>query len=136
MCGIAGAWVLDESGRSVLERLPDAVKALARRGPDDEGLFFHGRCGLGHRRLSILDTSPAAHQPMTDPEERFTLVFNGEIFNFKSNDGNKSLPRLKIGKSPSVTGFCFCFTIKRIPGGIKASGKTTGTRLRASIKAR
>jgi len=84
MCGISGVWVLSGEGQRVLEQLPQATRALARRGPDDEGLFYHNRCGLGHRRLSILDTSAAGHQPMTDPEGRFTLVFNGEIFNFRT----------------------------------------------------
>lgn len=83
MCGITGIWVKEQSGRAVLERLLPATRALQRRGPDDEGTFTHGRCGLGHRRLSILDTSSAGHQPMSDTEGRFVLVFNGEIFNFR-----------------------------------------------------
>ncbi len=66
-----------------MARLPAATRALARRGPDDEGHFEHGKCALGQRRLSILDTSSAGHQPMTDPEGRFSISFNGEIFNFR-----------------------------------------------------
>ena len=83
MCGIAGLWVTTEHGRAALERLPLATRALERRGPDDEGLYRNGRCGLGHRRLSILDPSPAGHQPMLDNEERFAIAFNGEVYNFK-----------------------------------------------------
>jgi asparagine synthase (glutamine-hydrolysing) len=69
---------------SCLDRLPAATRALQRRGPDDEGLFTHGRCGLGHRRLSILDPSPAGHQPMQDESGRWTIAFNGEVYNFKA----------------------------------------------------
>ena len=55
---------------------------LRHRGPDDQGLE-HGRgWGLGFRRLSILDLSPLGHQPMRSPDERFWLVFNGEIYNY------------------------------------------------------
>ena len=56
---------------------------LAHRGPDGRGVYVSGdsRVGLGHRRLSIIDLSPAASQPMQDPTGRATLVFNGEIYN-------------------------------------------------------
>ncbi len=83
MCGITGVWLGRGGKQEFLDRLPQATRALSRRGPDDEGLFVHNRCALGHRRLSILDTSSAGHQPMTEPEGRFTLAFNGEIFNFR-----------------------------------------------------
>lgn len=60
-----------------------ALHALAHRGPDDEGLYQQGRAVLGHRRLSILDTSAAGHQPFTDNGGRYTIAFNGEVFNFQ-----------------------------------------------------
>jgi asparagine synthase (glutamine-hydrolysing) len=58
--------------------------ALQHRGPDDEGLWVDSATGvgLGHRRLSILDLSPEGHQPMVSPDQRYTIVFNGEIYNF------------------------------------------------------
>lgn len=56
---------------------------MAHRGPDDEGCYANGRAVLGHRRLSIIDTSSAGHQPFTDEEGRYTMVFNGEVFNFR-----------------------------------------------------
>lgn len=59
------------------------TRALSHRGPDAEGLVIDGAAGLGHRRLSVLDLSAAASQPMRDSEGRFVLVFNGEIYNFQ-----------------------------------------------------
>jgi asparagine synthase (glutamine-hydrolysing) len=85
MCGIAG-WV-DLKGRtdrygleSVAARMADA---LSHRGPDDHGVWADPENGiaLGHRRLSILDLSPAGHQPMLSPTGRFVISYNGEIYN-------------------------------------------------------
>ena len=56
---------------------------LAHRGPDDEGVFSDEYAVLGQRRLSIIDLSSAGHQPMQSPDNRFVLVFNGEIYNFR-----------------------------------------------------
>lgn len=56
---------------------------LARRGPDHEGTYSDGPLALGHRRLSIIDLSEHAHQPMVDPELRLALAFNGTIYNYR-----------------------------------------------------
>jgi asparagine synthase (glutamine-hydrolysing) len=58
-------------------------KAIAHRGPDAEGLWADENCVLGHRRLSIIDTSPAGNQPFHSPCGRYHLVFNGEIYNYR-----------------------------------------------------
>ncbi|MBB3265952.1 asparagine synthase (glutamine-hydrolyzing) [Azospirillum sp. OGB3] len=58
------------------------TEALALRGPDGQGVFAHGRMAFGHRRLSIIDLSEAAQQPMTDPELGLGIVFNGCIYNY------------------------------------------------------
>jgi asparagine synthase (glutamine-hydrolysing) len=83
VCGITGLWAFDaaEPGPVPLQRMTDA---LAHRGPDGSGTFHDSdaRLRLGHRRLAILDTSDAGAQPMTDPTGRWTIVFNGEIYNF------------------------------------------------------
>lgn len=83
MCGIAGVFNLDgevvDSG--LLKRMTDAI---AHRGPDGEGHFISGSIGLGHRRLSIIDLSEAASQPMANETGDLQLVYNGEIYNFKS----------------------------------------------------
>jgi asparagine synthase (glutamine-hydrolysing) len=84
MCGIAGAF----APRDMLAEVRRMTDAVAHRGPDDAGVAaLRARdgepCGaFGHRRLSILDLSSAGHQPMTTSSGRFTLVFNGEIYNF------------------------------------------------------
>ena len=82
MCGIAGKVNLD--GRPVdTGRLAAMARALAHRGPDDEGVYADGPVGLAHRRLSIVDLSPAGHQPMSDADGRLWVTFNGEIYNFQ-----------------------------------------------------
>jgi asparagine synthase (glutamine-hydrolysing) len=84
MCGIAG---LLKSRHSMEESAAIAVKmgkAIAHRGPDDQGVWNDSRGNyLVHRRLSILDLSPMGHQPMISQNGRYILVFNGEIYNYK-----------------------------------------------------
>src|SRR5215470_13149912 len=82
MCGIAGIYNFRSCrpvDRDVLGRM---TRSLAHRGPDDEGLFLDGALGVGHRRLSILDLSERGHQPMTTPDGRYTISYNGEIYNY------------------------------------------------------
>ena len=81
MCGIVAAF--QRSGEPVDPELVVAMRdSLTHRGPDDAGLMVDGSAGLGHRRLSILDLSPAGHQPMCNEDGTLWLVFNGEIYNF------------------------------------------------------
>jgi len=87
MCGINGILRLSPVAPPIdpaeLLRTRDA---MARRGPDGEGSYLSadGRVGLGHRRLAILDPSPAGAQPMASPDGRFRIVLNGEIYNFRA----------------------------------------------------
>ncbi len=82
MCGICG--IIDFSGEHVeLSRLEAMTNILAHRGPDDAGILCRGNVGLGHRRLAILDLSPAGHQPMCNGDETIWITFNGEIYNFQ-----------------------------------------------------
>lgn len=81
MCGITGfVGTASSAPRETLRRMTDT---LTHRGPDDGGSWIDetGTVALGHRRLSILDLSPAGHQPMVSASGRFVLVFNGEIYN-------------------------------------------------------
>lgn len=81
MCGIVGLIHLDREPVSpaVLQRMTDAV---SHRGPDGEGKWIEGHVGIGHRRLAIIDLSPAGQQPMVSPDRRYVLTYNGEIYNF------------------------------------------------------
>ena len=83
MCGIAGIWELEgrKVERSTIRRF---IAALAHRGPDGEGVLVadEGRLGLGHRRLAILDVSPAGEQPMRSASGRYDITYNGEVYNF------------------------------------------------------
>ena len=82
MCGIAGIVHLDASPVSpvTLRRMTDAI---AHRGPNGEGHWIEGNVGLGHRRLAIIDLSPAGHQPMISTDHRYVLSYNGEIYNYR-----------------------------------------------------
>ena len=84
MCGIAGFWTPERPDLPSESVLRGMTGAIEHRGPDDSGAWTDDAVGiaLGHRRLSILDLSPAGHQPMPSASGRFQLVFNGEIYNF------------------------------------------------------
>ena len=81
MCGITGIVNRDgaAASRVVLGRMTDQVR---HRGPDGEGYYVDGPVALGHRRLSVLDLTPAASQPMATKDARFVLTYNGEVYNF------------------------------------------------------
>lgn len=80
MCGIVG--VFDIGGHlPTADRFATCLDRLERRGPDDVGVWSNGLVRLGHRRLAILDLSPAGHQPMVSADGRHVIVFNGEIYN-------------------------------------------------------
>src|ERR1043166_10036067 len=85
MCGIAGMICNDPE-----TRIGGALKAIKPRGRGDGGVFFSRPFGpeqlktcLGPRGLSIIDTSPAGHQPMFTEDRRFSIILNGEIYNYK-----------------------------------------------------
>ncbi len=88
MCGICGFF--DISASTAPAELDGIVTrmaaAIAHRGPDDSGTWSDASRGLalGHRRLSIIDLSPAGHQPMSSSDGRFVIVFNGEVYNFRA----------------------------------------------------
>ena len=84
MCGIVGFRSIRHF-QKLQEFLPEAVAKLTHRGPDDSGLFFDERygIGLGHRRLSIIDLSKAGRQPMSSDDGTVHIVYNGEVYNFK-----------------------------------------------------
>src|SRR5438552_2019172 len=82
MCGIAG--ILHLNGEPVaLEQIAEMSASLAHRGPDDMGTFQDGGVGLAHRRLAIIDLSPAGHQPMGNEDGSFQIVYSGELYNYR-----------------------------------------------------
>jgi asparagine synthase (glutamine-hydrolysing) len=82
MCGIVGIFNLNGEPVSpvLLRRMTDSI---AHRGPDGEGFYTDSFIGLGHRRLAIIDLSPAGHQPMVTPDRQYAVTYNGEIYNFQ-----------------------------------------------------
>lgn len=83
MCGISGIFHLNhqEIDKNQLVAMRDSI---AHRGPDDNGIFIDKNLGLAHNRLSIIDTSSNGHQPFLSENQRYSIVFNGEIYNYQS----------------------------------------------------
>jgi asparagine synthase (glutamine-hydrolysing) len=87
MCGIVGYITAHPHPLPELEDIARRMTAtLVHRGPDDEGVWVDAKAGvsLGHRRLAILDLSPLGHQPMVSADGRYVIVYNGEVYNFRS----------------------------------------------------
>src|SRR5690349_18190331 len=86
MCGIAGSFAYSNAAppvdREELDRVSDA---LARRGPDGKGFWCSEdrRVAFAHRRLAIIDLTETGNQPMASADGRLTIVFNGEIYNYR-----------------------------------------------------
>ena len=128
MCGISGIIAFNQAGENSLGKIRDAVASMHSRGPDKQGIFIKDNIAFGHNRLSIIDVSDAASQPFTDASGRYTIIFNGEFFNFKthrdqllkegvrlaSNSDTEVLLYLYINEGPAclekVNGF-FAFAI-------------------------
>src|SRR5262245_24230319 len=83
MCGIAGLCRFPGKHAADEMAVSQWLDARSHRGPDASGLMGFPAAVLGHRRLSIIDTSAEANQPMTDPSGRYWLVYNGEFFNYR-----------------------------------------------------
>src|SRR6266516_122200 len=81
MCGIAGIVGIEPSYQAEAVDVHRMCQTIVHRGPDDEGIYAHGRAGLGMRRLSIIDLS-TGHQPIHNEDHDLWVVFNGEIYNF------------------------------------------------------
>ncbi len=83
MCGISGYYAFSKNATPNLTKITQSTQKMLLRGPDCGNVFTDERVALGHRRLSIIDTSTGAMQPMVDKTGRYHIAFNGEIFNFK-----------------------------------------------------
>lgn len=90
MCGISG-FVSIKPNQYSLEQLKASTDVIAHRGPDADGFYYDSRVGFGHRRLSILDLSHAANQPMTSACGNYVIIYNGEVYNYR-----EIAPRLDV----------------------------------------
>ncbi len=81
MCGICGIINFNQEPASET-KIRAMMQIMKHRGPDDEGVYIDRNVGLGFVRLSIIDLSPAGHQPMISSDKRYVIVFNGEIYNY------------------------------------------------------
>ena len=81
MCGISG--IINFNKRKVSKKeIRIMMQNMKHRGPDDEGIYIDSNVGLGFVRLSILDLSYAGHQPMHSHDNRYIIVYNGEVYNY------------------------------------------------------
>ncbi len=101
MCGIAGIYNLKDEVVHT-DPMRKMIDAFAHRGPDDEGIYEENQLVLGHKRLSILDVSTAGHQPMHSTDGRYTIVFNGLIYNYKELHAQLSSYDFKSGTDTEV----------------------------------
>ncbi|MEO7990185.1 MAG: asparagine synthase (glutamine-hydrolyzing) [Chryseolinea sp.] len=83
MCGIAGILHLDRTRPVDKDLLISMRDSIIHRGPDGAGIYIDNEVGLAHRRLSIIDLSERGHQPFFSADKRYSIVFNGEIFNYR-----------------------------------------------------
>lgn len=83
MCGITGIFAFNLVGKFNKIHITTATMSMEKRGPDFQDIYIDEWVGLGHRRLSIIDRSEKANQPMWDESGRYCIVFNGEIFNYQ-----------------------------------------------------
>ena len=102
MCGIAGLWTKGAPDPALLKRM---AASIVHRGPDDEGIWADPEAGIGlvHRRLAIVDLSPAGHQPMASADGRWVLNYNGEIYNHAelraALDGDGRTPGRRLARA-------------------------------------
>jgi asparagine synthase (glutamine-hydrolysing) len=93
MCGITGVYCFNKKAESYKDQIEKSIRSLKTRGPDANDIFIDKNIGLGHTRLSIIDITEAGTQPFTDNSGRYTLIFNGEFYNYNDyknellNDG-------------------------------------------------
>ncbi len=88
MCGISGIYKFDKINDNDIVYLKKSVETLKKRGPDNQGFFNDNTVALGHSRLSVIDISDKANQPITSNDGRYTIVYNGEFYNYINERNN------------------------------------------------
>ena len=99
MCGFTGFVSRSAPNVDALHAMGDSIR---HRGPDEEGHYVDEHCAIAHRRLSIIDLANG-HQPMSSPDGRYVLAYNGEIYNFQELRQELTAP---IPSSPTRTPRC------------------------------
>ncbi|MBK7945544.1 MAG: hypothetical protein IPJ85_09655 [Flavobacteriales bacterium] len=114
MCGIAGIHGLEglHDPISLGRRMTDAI---AHRGPDAEGVVRLGNNVLGHRRLSIIDLSAAGNQPFTSADGRYTIAYNGEIYNYRELRAQLPITAWRTGSDTEVLVEAYAHWGRRLP---------------------
>lgn len=113
MCGIIGAFAFSYKGRDFFPAVYKCNQVLEKRGPDGEGVYVNDEIAFGHRRLSIIDVSSAGDQPMHSADGRYTIVYNGEVFNYKKLQAQYlSAEEQRILRSHSDTEVLLCLYSK------------------------
>lgn len=82
MCGIVGIYAKQPQGKTNFSLVSNAVATMTKRGPDCQHIFTNEKICFGHARLSVIDLANAASQPMHDITGRYTIIYNGEVYNF------------------------------------------------------
>jgi len=88
MCGICGIFDFEGNAEKWVGSLKQSIALLKKRGPNSDGLYIHNHVGLAHARLAVIDTSETAGQPFTDNSGRYTIIFNGEFYNYREHRKN------------------------------------------------
>ena len=83
MCGITGVYAFSSKGEAFFKNVKKSVDSLKLRGPDNSAIVEKNKVCFGHTRLSVIDLTDAASQPFSDITGRYTIIFNGEIYNYK-----------------------------------------------------
>ena len=99
MCGISGILSLNIDSVNAHSAIEESLDAIKHRGPDHSGVLINENYALGHARLSIIDLSSDGNQPMSDSSGRFTIVYNGETYNYKDLISDVSVDRSSLGSS-------------------------------------
>jgi asparagine synthase (glutamine-hydrolysing) len=102
MCGITGALNISDKTKDLSQLTELMAEKMAHRGPDAFGYFNTEKISLGHRRLSIIDLNEVANQPITDVSGRYTIIFNGEMYNFKEVKQKLDYPFISEGDTEVI----------------------------------
>jgi asparagine synthase (glutamine-hydrolysing) len=118
MCGIAGVWTGRADQNALRELIGGMTRRLAHRGPDSEGVWLDVANGiaLGHRRLAIIDPSPAGRQPMASRCGRYVISYNGEVYNYQ--ELRRDLPAGVTASASDTEVLLDCLSARGIEGTI------------------